>query len=164
MRHILTRRTTGLCLAACLAQPLAAEPLFSLQFTFPDAARDFAPVPGRAGITRFMILDAISFEGAAGPSRLVVQLALPPEATRATSPVDARITYRPDGFTAYWETPDIPPPGAIRFTTLALDGPQARIAGTFAVTLCHRASVLHPADPARCAEATGRFDMELQHD
>jgi hypothetical protein len=155
------------CLAgACAAVGLVAGPTAAsdfLTFDFADAPSRFEPVPQRAGMTRFAMLDAISFEGAAGPARLVIELALPAQAELGTQPVDARVTYRPDGFTQYWQTIAIAP-DAFVFETLALSGPTPRIVGTFEVSLCLRLSLMQPANPAQCQTASGRFDTALQID
>ncbi len=133
-------------------------------FDLADAPEQFQPVPERAGMTRFATLDAISLEGAAGTARLVVNLALPPDARPGVQPLDARVTYRPDGFVDYWETPDLPGSDAFAFTLLDLSGPQPQIEGSFQVRLCRRASVMQPADPKDCRTARGTFASELQID
>jgi len=152
---------------AVLALPVLAQdaPGASvLQFDFPGAPKAFAPVPGRAGLTRFGALDALSIEGQAGSARLVVEFALPPDAGPDAAPIDARVTFRPDGFTNFWQTAEMSGSQAIRLTQVALSGPQPRIAGSFAVTLCARASVLRPADPDTCQIARGEFSTQLQID
>lgn len=140
-----------------------AEPAF-LSFDFGAAPAQFQPVSGRAGITRFAMLDAISLEGQAGAARLVVKFALPPDAGTSAQPLDARVTYRPDGYVDYWQTAERPAPGAIIFEQVQLSGPRPRIAGRFEVTLCARASVMVAHDTGNCSLARGRFESELQID
>ncbi len=147
----------------CCATALAdSEPYMSLEFA--DAPAQFQPVPRRAGMTRFSMLDAISFEGAAGPTRLVVEIGLPPRAPLDATPVDARVTYRPDGFTDYWQTIGMPRAGEFTFTQLDLSGPRPQIAGEFRVTLCQRASVMVLANTEACRQAVGTFATHLQID
>ena len=150
--------------ACAVATATRAGGVDFMRFDFADAPGQFQPVPDRVGMTRFSILDAISFEGAAGPARLVVKLALPPGAAPGAQPVDARVTYRPDGFSDFWQTADMPGPDAFAFTRLELSGPAPQIVGTFQVLLCRRASVMVPADPETCQRATGAFATELQTD
>ena len=147
---------------AATAVPARADG--SLTFSCPGAAEHFHPVPNGAGFTRFSMLDAIGIDAAAGTARLVIEVALPPGATAGSDPVDARVTYRPDGFRDYWQTADMPPPGAIVIDAVSLRGPVPSIAGRFRVTLCRRASVMVPADPGDCHPAEGSFDTQLQID
>lgn len=149
----------------CLSTPIqaAAENDF-LHFVFRDAPAQFQPVPGRAGMTRFSMLDAISLEGQAGAARLVVKFALPPDAAPGAQPLDARVSYRPDGYVDYWQTAELPAPGAFIFERVQLSGPRPRIAGRFEVTLCARASVMVAHDTGTCSVARGRFASDLQID
>ena len=147
---------------ALAAGPVSAEGALAL--AFPGAPKRFAAVPGGAGITRFSILDAVGIEGAAGAARLTLEIALPPDAGPGTAPLDARVTYRPEGFRDYWQTAAVPPPGAIVLEEVALRGPAPRLAGRFRVTLCRRASVMVAADPGDCRIAAGTFDTPLQID
>ncbi|MCC5991798.1 MAG: hypothetical protein JJT99_04670 [Rhodobacteraceae bacterium] len=135
-----------------------------LRFVFSDAPAQFQPVPGRAGMTRFSMLDAISIEGQAGAARLVVKFALPPEAGIDAQPIDARVSYRPDGYVNYWQTAKLPAPGSFIFEQVQLSGPRPRIAGHFEVTLCARASVIAAHDTGNCRVATGSFATKLQID
>lgn len=146
------------------ALPAGAGTPGALTLDFPGAPASFAPVAGGAGITRFSMLDAIGIEGAAGAARLVIEIALPPGAGPGTAPVDARVTYRPDGFRDYWQTAAPARDEAITLTRVELAGPAPRIAGRFRVTLCRRADVIAPPDLARCHEAEGGFDTILQPD
>lgn len=139
----------------------AAGPAF-LSFTFDGASIQFGP--DRAGMTRFAMLDAISLEGVADRARLVVKFALPPEAGLDAHPLDARVTYRPDGFADFWQSIDAPGPGAFVFDAVQLSGPGPRVAGRFEVTLCRRASVMVQADRSDCRAAKGAFATELQID
>jgi hypothetical protein len=143
-------------------QALKADAPF-LRFEFGAAATTYEKVPQRAGMTRFLVLDAISLEGASGQARLVIELAMPPEAGMDAQPLDARVTYRPDGFVDFWQTITIPPDGFV-FDVVELSGPSPRIAGSFALPLCERASIMVPADPARCQMAQGQFATDLQLD
>lgn len=159
------------CVAAlicsCLALPVLAQDEGEgaiLHLAFPDAPAEFDAVPGRAGLTRFSALDAISFEGQAGRARLVITLSLPPDAGPDPQPLDARVIYRADGFGTAWQSIAPPGPESFSFHDLALSGPRPRIVGTFTLPLCHRASLLAPPDPARCEVATGRFDTVLHID
>ncbi len=135
-----------------------------MQFDFPGAPAEFDAVPGRAGMTRFAALDALSIEGQAGPARLVVELALPPGADPATPPLEARVTYRPEGFATAWQS--IAPPDAAQLvlTEIALSGPRPRIAGSFEIPLCFRPALLVPPDPDQCRTATGSFATVLTID
>ncbi|WP_209425256.1 hypothetical protein [Pararhodobacter sp. SW119] len=158
-------------LAASLITALAATPAPAqgwLTLDFPGAPARLAPVAGGAGITRFSMLDAVGIEAAgeagAETARLVIEIALPPDAAPGTLPLDARVTYRPDGFRNYWQTADLPPPGAIVLEDVALRGPAPRLAGRFEVVLCRRASVMVPADAGDCRSAAGAFDTPLQID
>jgi hypothetical protein len=153
--------------AAPLVVALATAPASAqgwLTFDFAGAPDRLVPVPGGAGITRFWMLDAIGIEGSADTARLVIEIALPPDAGRGTAPVDARITYRPDGSRDYWQTAELPPPGALVLDRVALRGPVPRISGRFQVRRCRRASVMVKADTGDCRPAAGAFDMHLQID
>ncbi|TVR47289.1 MAG: hypothetical protein EA386_08210 [Rhodobacteraceae bacterium] len=159
------------CVAAliwsCLTLPVLAQDQGSsavLHLAFPDAPARFDVVPGRAGLTRFSALDAISLEGQAGRARLVIELALQPDAGPDPQPLDARVIYRRDGFGTAWQSIAPPGPDSFAFHDLALSGPHPRIAGTFTLPLCHRATLLETPDPERCKIATGRFDTVLQLD
>lgn len=151
-----------LCLpCAGLAGPGSPADFLSLQF--PDAPAAFTKLPRRAGMSRFATLDAISFEGEAGPARLVVKFALRQDADHQPLLLDARVTYRPDGFTDFWQTITVEA-GAFAFDTLDLSGPAPHVAGAFTVSLCRRASVMVPADPEECQTASGHFNTDLQID
>jgi len=160
-------RPATLAAPLILALAAAAVPATAgsrLTLDFPDAPERLQPVPGGVGVTRFSMLDAIGIEGVAGAARLVIEIALPPDAVPGTAPLDARVTYRPDGFRDFWQTTEVPPPGAIVLTEVALRGPAARIRGRFRVLLCRRASVMVPADSGDCHPAEGVFDTHLQID
>lgn len=118
----------------------------------------------RAGFTRFMTVDAVSVEAVDGAARLVLEFALPPDARTGDQPHDARISFRPDGWRDYWVSPPRFPDGGVTIEHLDLSGPVPRIAGQFAVPLCHVASPLQRPDPARCLPARGRFDVILGRD
>jgi len=162
MRQI-TLLAASLCLAL-VALPAAARDGGVMTLDFPDAPGRFATVPGGAGITRFSMLDAIGIEAAAGSARLVLEIALPPGARPGAAPVDAWVTYRPDGFRDYWQTAEPPLPGAIVVKDVGLRGPSPWIAGRFRVLLCRRASMMVPADPGACRPAAGTFHTTLQID
>jgi hypothetical protein len=51
------------------------------------------------------MLDAIGIEGAAGAARLTLEIALPPDAGPGTAPLDARVTYQPEGCRHYCNGP-----------------------------------------------------------
>ena len=141
-----------------------ADEVVVLRFAFADAPQEFTYIPGRAGMTRFSMLDAISIEGQAGAARLVVKFALPPDAGPGAQLLDARVTYRPDGFADFWQTVDIPAPEAFRFERVVLTGPRPEIAGRFNVALCPRVSIMRPADLEGCRMASGQFATHLQID
>ena len=149
----------------CLVTPIQAPAESDyLRLEFRDAPAQFQPVPGRAGMTRFSMLDAISLEGQAGAARLVVKFALPPDAAPDAQPLDARVTYRPHGYVDYWQTAELPAPGAFIFEQVQLSGPRPRVTGRFEVTLCARASVMDMHDSGNCSVARGRFASDLQID
>ncbi len=152
--------------AACLASVFwiagismsAAETRMRLHF--PDAAQEFAldDPQSRAGFTRFMSVDAVSFEGVAGAARLVVQLSLPPG---GAVPHDARILFLPDGWRDYWVSPLVFPEGGVVVEALALTGTAPRIAGRFDVDLCFTRSPMHLPDMDKCHRASGDFATGL---
>ncbi len=136
----------------------AAEP--ALQFRFQDIAQDFAlnAPQSRAGFTRFMSVDAVSFEGVAGDARLVVQLSLPPG---GSMPHDARILFLPEGWRDYWVSPLVFPEGGVTVEALRLSGTEPRIAGRFDVDLCFTRSPMHLPDMDQCYRASGAFATDL---
>ena len=154
----------ALALALAVGATASANDDDGITLDFPDAPHRFAPVPEGAGFSRFSMLDAVGVEGAAGPARLVIELALAPDSTPGAAPLEARLTFRPDGFRDFWQTPGPVPEGAVTLTRVDLRGPRPRIAGQFAVTLCRRASVTAPPDTGDCHPATGTFDMALTRD
>lgn len=158
LRHLLT------ALSIAVASPAAAEPVLDL--VLDGEAHAFTPVTdgARTGFTRFLSVDAVSIEGADGPARLVLEIALPPGSSTGDAPHDARIVYRPDGFRDYWVSPAPLPEGAIAIEHLDLASATPRIAGRFEAPLCFTASPLHRPDPAHCIAAAGRFDTPLVRD
>lgn len=132
-----------------------------MSFAFQGETWEFAldDPQSRAGFTRFMSVDAVSFEGVAGAARLVVQLSLPPG---GSVPHDARILYLPDGWREYWVSPLVFPKGGVVVQGLQLSGDQPFIAGHFAVDLCFTRSPMHLPDPEDCAPAEGRFHTPLR--
>lgn len=137
-----------------------------LSLVFDGVAHDFAPrmEGARTGFSRFAALDALSIEGEDGPARLVLEFALPTDARPGDSPLDARISFRPDGWREYWVSLPLFPAGAVTIEHLDLSGPAPRIAGRAVLSLCLAASPLHPPDPARCAPAILRFDTAVLPD
>ncbi|MGJ3264666.1 MAG: hypothetical protein ACFE0R_15670 [Salinarimonas sp.] len=160
MRHLSVAAALGV---ACIA-PAAAQPMLDL--VFDGDALTFTPVMdgARTGFTGFLSVDAVSIEGASGPARLVLEIALPPGSSTGAAPHDARILYRPDGFRDYWVSPTPFPEGAIAIERLDLAAATPRIAGRFEAPLCFTASPMHLPDPARCVTVSGRFDTPLVHD
>ncbi|TVR06891.1 MAG: hypothetical protein EA385_14420 [Salinarimonadaceae bacterium] len=146
------------------AAPATAEAVLNLEF---DGVRhSFAPQMegARTGFTRFLSVDAVSIEGADGPSRLVLELALPPGARTGDAPHDARISFRPDGWRDYWVSPPEFPEGAVVIDFLDLSGPSPRIAGRFSAPLCFTPSPMRIPDPTRCLPASGSFETALARD
>jgi len=158
------RATLAAAALGALVGAAQAEP--HLSFVFDEAAYVFVPQMdgSRTGFSRFASVDAVSIEGADGPARLVLELALPPGSRTGDRPHDARISFRPDGWRDYWVSPPDFPPGAVQIDHLDLAGLAPRIAGRFDVALCFTRSPLRPPDPARCLVATGRFDTPLVAD
>lgn len=151
-------------LAGMEAAPAAAETVLSLEF---DGVRHaFAPQMegARTGFTRFLSVDAVSVEGADGPSRLVLELSLPPGARTGDAPHDARISFRPDGWRDHWVSPPEFPEGAVVIDFLDLSGPSPRIAGRFSTPLCFTPSPMRTPDLTRCLPASGRFETALVRD
>lgn len=151
------------CACAMGAAQSASPDVAFMTFDFSGAPEHFSKLPDRAGMTRFSALDAISFEGVAGPEHLVVKIAIAAGATKQDPLLDARVTYRPNGFTNYWQSIEIAP-DAFHFDLLELSGMTPRIAGGFTVSLCHRASVMTQPDPEQCQTAQGQFFTDLQID
>jgi hypothetical protein len=159
-RHLLAVAT--ICVASM--PPAAAETVLSLAFD--GAVRSFTPVMegARTGFTRFASVDAVSIEGADGPARLVLELALPPGSQSGAALHDGRILFRPDGFRDYWVSPPVLPEGAVEIEQLDLSGRSPRITGRFEVPLCFTPSPMRTPDPARCRPASGRFSTVLVRD
>lgn len=134
-----------------------------MTLAFDGGAHAFRPLldGARTGFTRFLSVDAVSIEGAAGPARLVLEISLPPGAQTGDQPRDARISFRPDGWRDYWVSPPNFPEGALRIDQLDLSGPSPRIVGHFAVPLCFTPTPLHTPDLTNCLPASGRFETAL---
>lgn len=151
-------------LTCSIVWPVMADT--AIHLAFDGIEYRFEPVMdgARTGFTRFASVDAVSIEGAQGPSRLVLELSLPPAARTGDAPHDARISFRPDGFRDYWVSPLAFPDGAVAVDLLDLSSPSPRIAGRFAVPLCFTASPLAVPDETRCLPAAGRFETALVRD
>lgn len=74
-------RAAALGIPFLVASAFGAGADTAMTFRFQDIEQPFAldDPQSRAGFTRFMSVDAVSFEGVAGAARLVVQLSLPPD-------------------------------------------------------------------------------------
>lgn len=156
-------RAAALGIPFLVASAFGAGADTAMTFRFQDIEQPFAldDPQSRAGFTRFMSVDAVSFEGVAGAARLVVQLSLPPD---GAVPHDARILFLPDGWRAYWVSPLVFPEGGVVVETLRLSGDAPYIAGRFEVDLCFTQSPMHLPDPQNCAPASGRFATPLQRE
>lgn len=153
-------RAPRLTVLALLASTMTAYAEDSMSLHFQDFTQDFAldDPQSRAGFTRFMSVDAVSFEGVAGAARLVVQLSLPPG---GSVPHDARILFLPEGWRDYWVSPLVFPEGGVVLEALALSGTAPRIAGRFDVDLCFTRSPMHLPDMDKCHRASGEFATAL---
>ncbi len=151
------------CCAILLALPgpLLAQDRIVLEFEGSEMAFTFDDPQARAGFTRFMSVDAVSFEAVAGAARLVIELSLPPG---GDAPHDARIMFRPDGWRDYWLSPLIFPDGGVVVSQLALRGTAPHIEGQFETPLCFTASPMTLPDPDRCVPARGHFRTRLHPD
>lgn len=150
-----------LILGLLTSSPVAAQSVMELDFQGQNLRFDLDHPMSRAGFTRFMTVDAVSFEGVAEAARLVIELALPPS---GDTPHDARIMFRPDGYRDYWLSPLVFPAGGVVIESVQLRGIAPHIAGEFETPLCFTASPLVLPDPARCDIARGRFQTELRPD
>ncbi len=155
-----------LALAAVWAAAASESEDTGMRLEFDGETMVFLPKMegARTGFTRFASVDAVSIEGAAGPARLVLELALPPGSRTGDQPHDARISFRPDGFRNYWVSPPEIPQGAVTINLLDLSGPSPRVAGHFHVPLCFAATPIHTPDLSHCLPASGRFDTALVRD
>lgn len=158
------RQSWTLAICLLVAGPVVAQAEVLLEFDGDSHRLDTQADTGRAGFTRFMVVDAVSFGAVAGPARLVLELALPPRARQGDQPHDARILYQPDGWRDYWTSPPDFPEGGVVVTHLALSSPAPRIAGYFAVPLYFTKDPTHASDLSQCQSATGRFDTPLTQD
>jgi hypothetical protein len=151
---------TAMVLGA-VAGPAAGEGVVTLAFQ--GAAHEFRTSTdgARAGFARFAAIDAVSFEGEAGPARLVVELSLPPDAGPGTVPLAARVIWRPDGFRDYWVSPPGVPPGAVRIDRVDLRADVPEIAGAYRLPLCPVAGPLVAPAADDCPLAEGRFAVTL---
>jgi len=148
-------------LILALPAPVMAQDWIVLEFQGAQMSFTLDDPLARAGFTRFMSVDAVSFEGVAGPARLAIELSLPPG---GDNPHDARIMFRPDGYRDYWLSPLAFPKGGVVIDDLTFSGPDARISGRFETPLCFTATALTLPDPANCDLARGQFQTGLQPD
>lgn len=154
-------KTGFFALILSLPAPVMAQDWIVLEFQGAQISFTLDDPLARAGFTRFMSVDAVSFEGVVGPARLAIELALPPGGDR---PHDARIMFRPDGYRDYWLSPLVFPDDGVVIDDLTLSGADARISGRFETPLCFTATALTLPDPARCDLARGQFQTGLHSD
>lgn len=162
--RVMRRQSWTIAICLLVAWPGVALAQVTLKFDGATHQMDTQADTGRAGFTRFMVVDAVSFGAVAGPEQLVLELALPPRARQGDQPHDARILYLPDGWRDYWTSPPDFPEGGVVVTHLVLSGPAPRITGYFAVPLCFTKGPTQVPDLSRCQSATGRFDTPLTQD
>ncbi len=95
-------------------------------------------------------------------ARLGVDVTFMSEApTPETAPIEAIVTYSPQGTGLHWTSEGAPEAISIVFTALTSAGDETRATGTFSGQLCYAEGYGSEADANNCRAIEGSFDTPI---